>query len=677
MAINGPAAGLIAVILASIAALDDGSGKALNYVFAAIVVSGIIQVLFGLLKLGRFADIFHSSVIHGILAAIGVIIFAKQIHIAMGTKTEATTIIDTLIDAFYQIPNINPFVGIISLLGLLLLIFHSRISYKLFHFLPAPMWVLVISIPFVYAFNFFEPHSLSFFGNEYEVGPNLLIDIPDSLLDVISYPDFSQINTLAFWTSVISISMIASIESLAASKAVDKLDPYKRKTDLNKDLIGIGMSTVVSGLLGGLPIITVIVRSTVNVHNHAKTKWSNLYHGILLLAFVVALAPMIQQIQVCALAILLVFTGFKLASPKVFRHVYGQGVEQLIFFVGTLLITLYTDLLIGIFGGLFLALGTHMLLARVPVITFFKMIFNSGSNLIFKKNGVYDLKINGIANFLATIKIDNLIDQIPAGAKVNIDLSEARLVDFTILENLHDFERTHNSNGGKVKIKGLNKHISYVNHKLALRILTSTPHKVTNREIWLKAMAEEHNWTFESDPTGGLDYFQSFYFFKTRPFESQTNRISGNDEDIYWEISDVTFEEGAFLASEKYNTTLGLIKLPFAIPKFTIEEKGFLDKILNLSDHKDIDYKIYHDFSSTFLVKVEEDKDNEMDDFLAAKLKTFLENSEIHHIESNGEAILIFDDNFRLAQIHDYSNITKFIDDLKTLIKTNINKQTT
>ncbi len=670
IAINGPGNVLVAVILVAVMALDDGSDQTLNYVFAAIVVSGALQVLLGLLKLGRFADIFHSSVIHGILAAIGIIIIAKQIHIAMGTTTSATSIVDTLVDAIRQIPNINPFVGIISLLGLLLLIFHSRISYKFFHFLPAPMWILVISIPFVYAFNFFEPHSLQFFGNEYQVGPELLIRIPDNLLEAIAHPNFSRIDSLAFWTSVLSITMITSIESLVSAKAVDKLDPYRRKTDLDKDLVGLGMSTMVSGALGGLPIVTVIIRSSVNVQNHAKTKWSNLYHGMLLLIFILFLAPLIQQVPLCALAILLVFTGFKLASPKVLKLAYSQGIEQLVFFVGTVLITLFSNLLIGIFGGLFLALCTHMLLARVSIPTFFRMIFNSGSNLIFKKNGVYDLKIKGIANFLATIKIDNLINQIPAGAKVNIDLSEARLVDFSILENLHDFERMQFSAGGSVKIMGLDKHISSANHKFSLKILTSTPHQVTNREIWLRAMADEHEWIFESEPSGGVDYFQTFYFFKTRPVEVQTNKISEKDGDIYWEISDISFEEGAFLASEKYNTTLGLIKLPFSIPKFTIEEKGFLDKVLNLADHKDIDYKIYHDFSNKFLVKVEDEK--EVEDFLDENLKTFFEKSDIHHLESNGEAILIFDDNFKLAQIRDYSSITKFIEDLKRLIKKNM-----
>ncbi|MGB0393175.1 MAG: SulP family inorganic anion transporter, partial [Flavobacteriaceae bacterium] len=154
ISINGPAKGVIAVILLGIALMDDGSGQAFNYVLAAIVVSGALQTLMGLLKLGRFADIFHPSVITGILAAIGIIIFAKQIHVAMGTSSDSPNIVQNLVDAVLLLPEANPFVVIISLTGLFLLLFHSKVNYRFFQILPAPMWVIALSIPFVYAFNF-------------------------------------------------------------------------------------------------------------------------------------------------------------------------------------------------------------------------------------------------------------------------------------------------------------------------------------------------------------------------------------------------------------------------------------------------------------------------------------------------------------------------------------------
>jgi MFS superfamily sulfate permease-like transporter len=151
------------------------------------------------------------------------------------------------------------------------------------------------------------------------------------------YPDFSRIDTGAFWLTVLSFTLVSSIITLAAAKAVDTMDPFKRTSDLNKDLVGMGLSTMVSGAIGGLPVLTVIVRSTVNVHNHARTKWSNLYHSALILLFILVLSPALQKVPLAALAVILVYTGFKLASPKVFKLAYDQGVEQLFFLVSTLI----------------------------------------------------------------------------------------------------------------------------------------------------------------------------------------------------------------------------------------------------------------------------------------------------------------------------------------------------
>ncbi|MEL6972397.1 MAG: SulP family inorganic anion transporter [Bacteroidota bacterium] len=623
ISVNGPAKGVIAVILLGIALMDDGSGQAFNYVLAAVVVSGAIQVVLGLLRLGRLADIFHSSVIHGLLAAIGIIIFAKQIHVALGTHSDSPNIVQNLVDAVLYLPQAIPFVVIISLAGLILLLFHSKISYKFFHVLPTPMWVIALSIPFAYAFGFFDKHLILFFGTAYEVGPSLLLDIPDNVMDSIMHPNFSKIDTVEFWTTVLSILMITSIESLAIAKAIDKIDPYKRKTDLNKDLTGIGLSTMAAGLIGGLPIIAVIIRSTVNVHNGAKTKWSNMYQGLLLLLFIVVLSPIMQQVPLCAFAILLVYTGFKLASPAVFKQVYSHGIEQLIFFVGTMVLTLFTNLLIGLFGGLFLALFSHLLLARVSVPRFFKMIFDSGSNLVMKPDGSYDLKIRGIANFLGILKINNLVSQIPSGASATIDLSETRLVGTTVLEDLYDFQKIHQNSGGDIKITGLEKHISSTNHKLATKIKIDAIEPLNRRQNKLKELAESYGWNFQVEPPEDLEYFQSFYFFKTRPVEAESNCISDQDKDMHLELIDVTFEEGADIFPDEYQTTVGLLKLPFPIPKFTLEKKDFLDRVLPFVEHSDIDYTLYNDAPKDYIIKVEDTE--AMDAFLNDKLKVLIE----------------------------------------------------
>ena len=672
ISVNGPAKGVIGVILLGIVLMDDGSGQAFNYVLAAVVVSGAIQMLLGLLKLGRLADIFHSSVIHGLLAAIGIIIFAKQIHVAMGTHSDSPSIIQNLIDAVVYLPQANPFVLIIALTGLLLLLFHSKISNRFFHILPAPMWVIILSIPFVYIFNFFDQHSLSFLGKAYEVGPNLLLDIPDNIMDSIMHPNFGKIATIEFWTTVISILIITSIESLAIAKAIDKIDPYKRKTDLNKDLTGIGLSTVVAGLIGGLPIIAVIIRSTVNIHNGAKTKWSNMYQGLLLLLFIVVFSPIMTQVPLCAFAILLVYTGFKLASPAVFKQAYYQGTEQLIFFVSTMVLTLYTNLLIGLLGGLLLALVSHLLLARVSIPRFFKMVYNSGSNLVKQPDGRYDLNIKGIANFLGILKVDRLVSQIPSGADVNIDLSGTRLVGITYMDYLVDYLKMQKNTGAEVVIRGLDSHVSSSTHNRALKIsLYSSVAKLSPRQIRLQNLANEKDYQFTSQIDWDTTYLRNFHFFQIRPIERKLNCLNGiyKDLNVSWEIADVTFSEGAAFTAETFNTTLMVLKLNKKIPIFTMEKEGVLenifDKVMAFTGYKDIDFKMYPDFSKKFLIMGNEE--SEIRSFFSDDIVRFFENHQIYHLESNGEALIIFD-KIKLARTDETVAFINYGKELATLL---------
>ena len=672
VSVNGPAKGVIAVILFGITVMDDGSGQAFNYVLAAIVISGAIQAVFGILKLGRLADIFHSSVIHGLLAAIGIIIFAKQIHVALGTKSESSSIIQNLIDAVLFLPNANPFVVVISFVGLLLLLFHSKISFRVFQFFPAPIWVITLSIPFTYLFNFFEPKTLDFIGNSYEVGPHLLLDIPNSFSDSILHPNFGKIETVEFWTTVISILIITSIESLAIAKAVDKIDPYKRKTDLNKDLTGIGLSSMVAGFVGGLPIIAVIIRSTVNIHNGAKTKWSNLYQGGFLLLLIVVLGPIMKQVPLCAFAILLVYTGFKLASPSVFKQVYNQGPEQLIFFVFTMVLTLYTNLLIGLIGGLLLVMVSHMLLAKEPIHRFFNMIYQSGSSIEENQDGSFELKIKGIANFLGVLKVDKLIKNIPSGVNVNIDLSETRLVGMTYMEYLVDYLKTQKDSGRNVVIKGLDSHVSYSTHNRGLKIsLNNATPKLSPRQVRLQTLANERDYFFNSQVEWDTVYLKKFHFFEIRPIERKSNTLNGSFEEINmsWEISDVTFNEGDAFSAETFNTTMMVLKINRVIPVFTMEKEGLFEKIFDrviaLTGFKDIDFDMYPDFSKRFLVTGKDE--SKIRAFFNVELIQFFENHQIYHVESNGDAIIIFN-KIKLARTDETIALINYTKELALLL---------
>jgi len=672
VSINGPAKGVIAVILLGITLMDDGSGQAFNYVLAAIVVSGLIQAVLGLFKLGRFAEIFHSSVITGILAAIGIVICAKQIHVALGTSSDSPNIVQNLSDAITLLPQANPFVVLISLSGFILLLVQSKINNRFFNILPIPMWVLALSIPFAYLFDFFNEHTLSFFGKNYTVGPDLLLQIPDNIIDSIVFPNFGMVRTIEFWTTVFSLLIITSIESLAIAKAVDKLDPFKRKTDLNKELTGIGLSTAVAGLIGGLPIIAVIIRSTINIQNGAKTKWSNLYQGILLIFFIVVLGPLMRQVPLCAFAILLVYTGFKLASPSVFKQVYSKGTEQLVFFLATMIITVYTNLLVGLFGGLVLVLISHLLLARVPFRQFFKMVFNSGSDLISNQDGSYQLKIKGVANFLGILKINKLVTKIPPSKNVIIEMSETRLIGITFMDYIVDFLRAQKSSGGQVSIVGLDSHVSFCNHNRALKIaLNNTPKKLSPRQIRLQNIANTEGYKYNYSVDWDTTYLKKFHFFEIRPIERKSNCLEGvfNDFNVSWEIADVTFNDGAAFSAETFYTTVMALKINKKMPIFSMEKEGLFekifDKVIAFAGHKDIDFEMYPNFSSKFLITGRDE--SEIRAFFTDEIISFFENRQIYHIESNGNGLIIFN-KIKLARTDETMALIKYSQELTKLL---------
>lgn len=474
VSIKGPAASQIVPILGAIAVLNDGTLKTFQYVLAAVVLSGVVQVLLGFFKLGRIAHMFPTSVIQGILAAIGVIIFAKQMHFAMGTDSDATTTIGTLLDVFIQMPDANPFILILSVSAGLMLIAHPKLISKLtkkvsvgitarvgtgiLKNLPAPMWALVVSTMIAGWLGFTTEHVRSLFDQQFTLSPNDLISLPGGLMGAIQFPDFSRMDELKFWGAVMSIAIIGSIETLASGRALDKLDPYQRKTNLNNDLMGIGAASIVSGALGGLPIITVIVRSTVNVTNGGKTRWANFWHGILILLIVVCLTPLMELVPLAALAAILISIGFKLASPHTFRHALELGKEQLLILLATLITVLFSDLLIGIAAGITVTLIVHLYLARDNPIHFLKKIFSAGTSLEKKDDGSYLLKVRGIANFISILPIDKRLSSIPKGKDVTINVATAKLIDATVMDSFLDFQRLHGNTGGTVEIIGLENH---------------------------------------------------------------------------------------------------------------------------------------------------------------------------------------------------------------------------
>jgi MFS superfamily sulfate permease-like transporter len=476
--INGPAAGLIVVILDSVQTL--GKGDALlgyKYTLAAIVCASVLQVLMGYFKAGKLSAFFPSSVVHGMLAAIGIIIMSKQIHTLLGVKPDAETLFQTIGQIPRSFMEMNPEVAMIGGSGLLLMVIWVFLKNRYLKMIPAPILVVILGLILGQEFDLDHEHIYMFLPNdpilphhEYTVGPKFLVAIPDHFFSGFTFPDFSLAATLEFWEQVVTICLVGSLESLLSAAAVDKLDPHKRYSDLNRDITAVGAGNLLCGLVGGLPMIAEIVRSSANVNNGAQTGWANFFHGAFMLLFVALFPHLIHEIPLASLAALLVFTGYRLAAPSEFMKTLAIGYEQLVVFIITIIGVLATDLLIGVAIGMMAEFLVHVL-RSVNWSEVLKLYFKVEET----KPGEYHVRVDGAAFFANFLSLKSELAAMPEGKTLIFDLSEAETIDHTVMEFIHHFCEDYERRGGATQILGLHQHVASSSHPLAARKRAPSP----------------------------------------------------------------------------------------------------------------------------------------------------------------------------------------------------------
>ena len=466
LTIKGPAAGLIVVVAGSVA--DFGGGETgWKLALGAMVVAGLVQVGFGVLKLGKLADIFPLSAIHGMLAAIGIIIIVKQFPVLLDVNPElykGMSIVGMIRSIPTFIANFDPRATMIGLCSMAIMLGWPYLKNFKLGKIPAPLMVLMVAIPAELAMDF-----------QHTEPPYALLHIGNLVENVKYNADFSGISqTGIFIKYVIMFALVGTLESLLTVKAIDLADPFKRKSNNNKDLIAVGVGNTVSALLGGLPMISEVARSSANVNNGAKTRWANFFHGFFILIFVLVATPIIELIPNAALAAMLITVGIKLAHPKEFVNTFKIGKEQLAIFLVTIFFTVFEDLLIGIAAGILLKMILHVI-NGTPISSF----FNAPTVVSFDKNE-YLVEIDKAAIFSNYLGIKRKLEEIPAGFNVTIDLKNTKLVDHSVMENLHHFQHEYEENGGNVRIIGLENHKPVSEHQLAARKLAVKKSKGTD-----------------------------------------------------------------------------------------------------------------------------------------------------------------------------------------------------
>ncbi len=430
LSVSGPAAGLTVIILNAINILGTYEAFLLAVVFA-----GLLQIIFGIIRAGSLAYYFPSSVIKGMLAAIGIILILKQIPHAFGYDEDYVGDF-----AFKQIDNENTFTELynmlskshtgaifISLISMAILVLWEQPFMKKLKLIPGPLIVVIVGI--IINTFIFGSH------NVYGLSGNQLVNIPvvnnsEEFLALFIAPDFSQILNKHVYFSAATIAIIASIETLLSTEAIDKLDPYKRVTPPNRELLAQGAGNVISGLLGGIPMTAVIVRGSANVNSGAKTKVSTVFHGLLLLISLLLIPTTINQIPLASLSIILLMTGYKLNKISLYKEMYKAGYSRYIPFLSTIIAVVFTDMFIGI------VIGMAVSILFQP----FKNLKNINS---FKKDVIEPNKMHIIlfeeVSFFSKANLQKTLIHLPENSSVIIDGSKSKYIDYDVLEVLYDF----------------------------------------------------------------------------------------------------------------------------------------------------------------------------------------------------------------------------------------------
>ncbi|MEM7379706.1 MAG: SulP family inorganic anion transporter [Bacteroidota bacterium] len=432
--VSGPAAGLAAIVLAAIGTL----GGYQNFLLA-VVLGGAIQILFGILKAGIIGYYFPSSVIKGMLTGIGIIIILKQIPHFFGYDESPEGDFaffqmdgqNTFSEIFNSLNYISPGATTVAVLGLAILILWDKVlskKHKIFQLVQGPLVAVVVGIIFYVATK----------GNDvWGISEDHLVSVPipedaASFLGQFSFPNFAMITDPAIWITAFTIALVASLETLLCVEATDKLDPRKRVTPTNRELLAQGTGNMVSGLIGGLPITQVIVRSSANIQSGGRTKMSAIIHGFFLLSSIILIPRLLNMIPLSVLAAVLFIVGYKLAKPALFKKMFQLGWKQFVPFTVTVLGIIFTDLLIGI--GMGLAVGVVVILIKSYQNSHFLHIED-------KSNGRHKIKMTLAeeVTFFNKGAILKELDSIPKDSYLELDVRKTRYLDNDIIEILEDF----------------------------------------------------------------------------------------------------------------------------------------------------------------------------------------------------------------------------------------------
>ncbi len=446
LSVSGPAAGLIAIVLIAIQTL--GSFEAF---LLSVILAGLIQFIFGVLRFGNLGDFVPSSVIKGMLAAIGLILIMKQIPHFFGydsspliaensmQMSDQNNVFITLTQVFDNISQGAAIIGLFSVAVLIFFEFTFIKKRKILKMVPAPLIAVASGVFINELFLAYYPNLALY--QEHLVNLDINFSQEGAIKNFLIFPSFQHISNGQTWFTAVTIAIVASIETLLCTEAVDRIDKLKRRTSGNRELKAQGIGNILAGFIGGLPITSVIVRSSANVDAGAKTKLSAILHGVWLLLSIALIPGLLNKIPYSSLAAILIITGFKLTNPKIFKDLYKNGHDQIIPFAITIFAILATNLLYGIAIGIF-----------ASIVFILRNSFKSSIILVQEKD-YYLLRFRKDVSFFNKSNVKLTLENLPPKSRILIDVTKSDFIDKDVIEVINDFRKHAHLKKIRIEVK--------------------------------------------------------------------------------------------------------------------------------------------------------------------------------------------------------------------------------
>ena len=471
LTIKGPAAGLIVIVAGAVADFGNGNQElGWQLTLGAILAAGALQIVFGWLKLGSFSDFFPISAVQGMLAAIGIIIISKQAHVLLGVNpmtTEGKSMVEPF-ELLMELPQSfhalfdHTNVALVGLVSLFIVFSWPKMPVKQLSKVPAALVVLVVAIPLARFLGIHNtPAVVEASGIVVQKAHSPMLTFDHNLFEFLGWQvRFDGIKfPFIFIKYVLMFALVGSIEALLTVKAIDAHDPYKRRSNPDKDLTAVGLGNMVAGALGGLPMISEVARSSANVANGAQTRWANFFHGLFIFLFLCFEVSFNDLIPKSALAAMLIGVGWKLAHPREFGLMARIGKDQIVIFVTTIIVTILTDLLAGIAAGIVLKFILHIGRGVSFKVLFKPMMQAEGSTVEIHEAAVF-------SNF---IPVKRKLLSFPLTSTVTVDFRKCDFIDHSVIEILHHIQDDFKEAGGELVVLGIDelKPVSNSTHRRA------------------------------------------------------------------------------------------------------------------------------------------------------------------------------------------------------------------